>query len=320
MVSEAGKPHTLEVLGVLAKDSTGYSIMVSRIACMRFSIFMLHISIYTTTLITLSEAKSHAQMLKFHELVKTLKARSSLDVVPPLDSSDAELFGINSPFSIPPFETLAPAPLPEKTPPFCVNAPLTPKPPSSTTPSPIIYTPLPPPPPPSKPNFPIQSPPPSIPESISSPPAYSPVPNPPEYVPSPPSNNPSPPHYGPSPPKLVPSPPIYLPPLGFPPPTVPPPHPHKGSQLAQWCVAKPTVPDPIIQEAMDYACGSGADCKSIQSNGSCYQPDTLLAHASYAFNSYWQNSKITGGTCDFGGTAILVTVDPSFDECQFIYN
>ena len=71
------------------------------------------------------------------------------------------------------------------------------------------------------------------------------------------------------------------------------------------------MPDPIIQEAMDYACGSGADCKSIQSNGSCYQPDTLLAHASYAFNSYWQKSKIGGGTCDFGGTAILVTVDPS---------
>ena len=259
----------------------------------------------------IAEAKSHAQILKFHELVKKLKARSSLDVVPPLDSSDAELFGINSPFSIPPFETLAPAPLPEKTPPFCVNAPFTPKAPSPTAPSPIIYTPLPPPPPPSKPNFPVQSPSPSIPESISSPPAYSPVPNPPEYVPSPPSNNPGPPYYGPSPPKLVPSPPIYLPPLVFPPPTVPPPPPRKGSQLAQWCVAKPTVPDPIIQEAMDYACGSGADCKSIQSNGSCYQPDTLVAHASYAFNSYWQKSKIGGGTCDFGGTAILVTVDPS---------
>jgi hypothetical protein len=62
---------------------------------------------------------------------------------------------------------------------------------------------------------------------------------------------------------------------------------------------------------MDYACGSGADCKSIQPNGSCFQPNTLLAHASYAFNSYWQNTKIGGGTCDFGGTAMLVTVDPS---------
>lgn len=66
-----------------------------------------------------------------------------------------------------------------------------------------------------------------------------------------------------------------------------------------------------MQEALDYACGSGADCKSIQSNGSCYEPNTLLHHSSFAFNSYWQNTKSAGATCDFGGTAMLVTTDPS---------
>ncbi|GMY09560.1 proline-rich receptor-like protein kinase PERK8 [Fagus crenata] len=289
--------------------------MVSRIACMRFSILMLHMSISATTLLTPSEARSHAQMFKFHdpklpktsikELVKKLKARSHLDIIDqPLDSSRAELFGINSPFSLPPFESIAPSPFPEpeNTPPFAVFAPSTPKPPSTSFA-------LSPPPPSSKPNFSIQSPPPRIPDNISSPPAY-----PPEYVPSPPNIN------RPSPPNNVPTPPIYLPPLVFPPPTVPPPPLQKGSQFGTWCVAKPTVPDPIIQEAMDYACGSGANCKSIEPNGSCYQPDTLLVHASYAFNSYWQNTKVGGGTCDFGGIAMLVTVDPSFDECHFIYN
>lgn len=109
----------------------------------------------------------------------------------------------------------------------------------------------------------------------------------------------------PSPPKHVPTPPKAYPP--------PPLSTHKNSppHYAIWCVAKPTVPDPIIQFAMDYACGSGADCKSIQPNGACFQPNTLLAHASFAFNSYWQNTKIGGGTCDFGGTAMLVNVDPS---------
>ncbi|CAK7345118.1 unnamed protein product [Dovyalis caffra] len=87
--------------------------------------------------------------------------------------------------------------------------------------------------------------------------------------------------------------------------------PHKSPQYAVWCVAKPTVPDSILQEALDYACGSGADCKSIQPNGSCFQPNTLVSHASYAFNSYWQKTKNGGGTCDFGGTAMLVTIDPS---------
>jgi hypothetical protein len=71
------------------------------------------------------------------------------------------------------------------------------------------------------------------------------------------------------------------------------------------------VPDPIIQEAMNYACGSGADCDSIQPSGSCFEPNTLFAHASYAFNSYWQRTRVAGGSCSFGGTAILVTVDPS---------
>lgn len=151
-------------------------------------------------------------------------------------------------------------------------------------------------------------------------PPYSPVPNPPHDVfrppPSPkttvtmsPPPPPSPSKHVPSPPKSVIGPPqVYLPPIVYP----PPPSSHKKPpQYAIWCVAKPTVPDPIIQLAMDYACGSGADCKSVQPNGICFQPNTVLAHASYAFNSYWQNTKIGGGTCDFGGTAMLVTVDPS---------
>uniref|UniRef100_A0A1D1XT36 Glucan endo-1,3-beta-glucosidase-like protein 3 n=1 Tax=Anthurium amnicola TaxID=1678845 RepID=A0A1D1XT36_9ARAE len=156
---------------------------------------------------------------------------------------------------------------------------------------------------------------PSPPEYVPSPPTY--VPSPPEYVPSPPSYVPSPPEYVPGPPEYEPSPPEYVfePPVVYPPPTAPPSPP---SVTQMWCVAKPTVPDPIIQEAMNYACGSGADCDSIQPNGPCYQPDTLILHASYAFNSYWQRTRGAGGKCDFGGTAILITVDPSFDGCHFI--
>lgn len=90
-----------------------------------------------------------------------------------------------------------------------------------------------------------------------------------------------------------------------------PPAPPKKPENAVWCVAKPTVPADLIQQALDYACGSGAGCDAIQPNGACYQPPTLLSHASYAFNSYWQKKKQGGGTCDFGGTAMLVTVDPS---------
>jgi hypothetical protein len=36
-----------------------------------------------------------------------------------------------------------------------------------------------------------------------------------------------------------------------------------------------------------------------------------MAHASFAFNSYWQRAKAAGGTCDFAGSAMLITRDPS---------
>ncbi|KAL8237765.1 hypothetical protein R6Q59_018846 [Mikania micrantha] len=140
------------------------------------------------------------------------------------------------------------------------------------------------------------------------------------YEPSPPYiYEPSPPMFSyPSPTGFIPAPPLFEPPVVYPPPNGPPP-PHTEAESALWCVAKPSVPDPIIQEAMNYACGSGADCESLQPNGDCFQPDTLFAHASYAFNSYWQRTKVAGGTCEFGGSAMLVTVDPSYDGCHYLY-
>ncbi|KAL3646419.1 hypothetical protein CASFOL_011599 [Castilleja foliolosa] len=99
-------------------------------------------------------------------------------------------------------------------------------------------------------------------------------------------------------------------------PHLPPCEPSRGGGGAHhhhglWCVAKPSVPPETLQEALDFACGEGgADCEAIGENGSCYNPDTVIAHASYAFNSYWQKNKGSGGTCGFGGTAMLINSDP----------
>lgn len=226
----------------------------------------------------------------------------------PLDSSNSQPYGVNSPFSLPPYDSLPPVPLSENTPPFCIYPPFTPQTPSTTFPLPPPaaggggggggYTPSP---------------------LVGNPPSpYTTTPAAPGIgiVPSPPAgtNVPSPWGYN------VPSPPVrFLPPIVYPAPAVPPPPRRAAPAMALWCVAKPAVPEPIIQEAMNYACASGADCNQIQPSGSCFQPNTLLAHASYAFNSYWQRTKVAGGTCEFGGTAMLVTVDPSYDGCYFIY-
>ncbi|XP_009781944.1 glucan endo-1,3-beta-glucosidase 4 [Nicotiana sylvestris] len=83
-----------------------------------------------------------------------------------------------------------------------------------------------------------------------------------------------------------------------------------------WCVAKNGAMETSLQSALDYACGKGADCSAIQQGGSCYNPNSLQNHASYAFNSYFQ--KNPGQTsCDFGGAAMITNSNPSTGSCVF---
>lgn len=79
-----------------------------------------------------------------------------------------------------------------------------------------------------------------------------------------------------------------------------------------WCVANGKTSKEKLQEGLDYACGEGgADCRPIQKGATCYDPESLEAHASYAFNSYYQKNARGAGTCDFGGAAYVVSQPPS---------
>ncbi|KAL9226083.1 hypothetical protein vseg_001933 [Gypsophila vaccaria] len=300
---------------------------IMRLACFSVVAAMLFTNCDARTMLLSKDISTlpKSQNMKHLKILEMAKSLNMLVDVSLKDSSNLQPY-VNSPLTLPPYDSLPPLNLPNtnnNSPPYCIYPPPPPNnnPQSPTSispgqigPSPTPTSILPGPVGPSPTPF-------IFPGPITSPPYFEPSPpSGPITTPtsSPPIIFPGPPESVPSPIAFAPSPPVFEPPVVYPPPLrVPPSASSSGHGQGVWCVAKPSVPDPIIQEAMNYACGSGADCDPIQPNGLCYMPNTLLAHASYAFNSYWQRTKIAGGTCSFGGTAILVTVDPSSQGCRF---
>lgn len=85
-----------------------------------------------------------------------------------------------------------------------------------------------------------------------------------------------------------------------------------------FCVARKGADPDGLQSGLNWACGQGqANCSAIQSGQPCYLPNTVQNHASYAYNDYYQRKRIEGATCDFGGTAIITNIDPSYGSCIF---
>ncbi|VVA97508.1 unnamed protein product [Arabis nemorensis] len=89
-----------------------------------------------------------------------------------------------------------------------------------------------------------------------------------------------------------------------------------GSLL--FCVAKADADDDKLQDGLNWACGQGrANCAAIQPGQPCFLPNDIKSHASFAYNDYYQKMKSAGGTCDFDGTAITTTRDPSYRTCAY---
>ncbi|KAJ7556628.1 hypothetical protein O6H91_05G090900 [Diphasiastrum complanatum] len=92
-----------------------------------------------------------------------------------------------------------------------------------------------------------------------------------------------------------------------------------SSHEAAWCIAKNETDASVLLSGINFACGvGGADCSAIQSSGSCYDPPTLASHASYAYNDYYQKRGRNPWNCDFDGTAVVSTTDPSYGSCQYL--
>ncbi|XP_010923875.1 glucan endo-1,3-beta-glucosidase 1 isoform X1 [Elaeis guineensis] len=85
-----------------------------------------------------------------------------------------------------------------------------------------------------------------------------------------------------------------------------------------YCVAAEGADGKALQAALDWACGPGrANCSEIQPGESCYEPNNVRNHASYAFDSYYQKEGKGAGSCYFQGVAMVTTTDPSHGDCIF---
>ncbi|CAJ1936822.1 unnamed protein product [Sphenostylis stenocarpa] len=85
-----------------------------------------------------------------------------------------------------------------------------------------------------------------------------------------------------------------------------------------FCVAKTNADPKMLQAALDWACGPGkVDCSPLLQGQSCYEPDNVVAHSTYAFNAYYQKMDKSPGSCDFKGVASITTTDPSHGSCIF---
>ncbi|KAI4321255.1 hypothetical protein MLD38_034655 [Melastoma candidum] len=97
-----------------------------------------------------------------------------------------------------------------------------------------------------------------------------------------------------------------------------------GSVLANdttnqtYCTAREDADPKMLQAALDWACGAGkVDCSPLMQGEPCYEPDTVAAHATYAFDTYYHQTGKAPGSCDFNGVAAVTTTDPSHDTCLF---
>ncbi|CDP01635.1 unnamed protein product [Coffea canephora] len=98
-----------------------------------------------------------------------------------------------------------------------------------------------------------------------------------------------------------------------------------GSVLANdttnqtYCAAKDSADSKMLQAALDWACGPGkVDCSPLLQGQPCYEPDTVSAHATYAFDAYYQKNGKAPLACDFNGVAAITTTNPSHGSCLFL--
>ncbi|VFQ90682.1 unnamed protein product [Cuscuta campestris] len=94
------------------------------------------------------------------------------------------------------------------------------------------------------------------------------------------------------------------------------PRPRPGG-TSKFCVPKPNANDGQLQANINYVCSQGVDCHPIKPGGSCFNPNNVRAHATYAMNAFYQTKGRHDFQCDFSGTATITSsIPPGNGMCK----
>lgn len=81
-----------------------------------------------------------------------------------------------------------------------------------------------------------------------------------------------------------------------------------------WCVAKPSGTKEELTNNIDFVCKTlkQTNCTQLIENGGlCFEPDTLINHASVVMHRYYVENGRNAWNCDFKGTGLVTITDPS---------
>ncbi|EOA28895.1 hypothetical protein CARUB_v10025141mg [Capsella rubella] len=88
------------------------------------------------------------------------------------------------------------------------------------------------------------------------------------------------------------------------------------STNGKWCVAKQDATDTKLQANIDWVCSQGIDCKPISPGGVCFDNNNMKSRSSYIMNAYYQSKGGPDDACNFSGTGMFTTNNPSTSTCN----
>lgn len=84
----------------------------------------------------------------------------------------------------------------------------------------------------------------------------------------------------------------------------------------EFCAAYAGAGDATLQNALSWVCGE-IDCSNISYGAPDYYPNSVVAHASWAFNQYYYDNVEQGSSaCSFNGAAVLTICSDACTLCN----